>query len=161
MTYRGRPVLGAIAGLLFGLFLAVDLIMGNAVSSGTNLVLVLPAAGVVVGIALALWAPFRWRARPAGVPTTVGPAGPVEAVGGAERAGATVAPVGATPVEGVEVADAGAGPVMAPGAGPVMAPGTTEPGASPAAAAPEVTETGANPAAAAPEATEPGAAPDA
>jgi len=153
VTYRGRPVLGAIAGLLFGLFLAVDLIMGNAVSSGTNLVLVLPAAGVVVGIALALWAPFRWRARPAGVPTTVGPAGPVEAVGGAERAGATVAPVGATPVEGVEVADAGAGPVMAPGA--------TEPGASPAAAAPEVTETGANPAAAAPEATEPGAAPDA
>ncbi len=58
MRFRGRPVLGAIMGLLFGLFVALDLVFFKVVASGSPLMLVLPIAGVVIGIAGGLAAPF-------------------------------------------------------------------------------------------------------
>jgi hypothetical protein len=55
---RGRPVLGALAGLFFGLFLALDLVFFKVVASGSPVLVILPVAGLVVGIAGALAAPF-------------------------------------------------------------------------------------------------------
>ena len=72
---RGRPILGAVTGLLFGVFCALDLIMFKVVGSGTPLVLVLPVLGLVGGIVLGVTAPFR-RGR-AGVGDT--PAAPTVA----------------------------------------------------------------------------------
>lgn len=50
-AFRGRPVLGAIAGLLFGVFLAADLVFLAAVSSGTPLLVILPLLFLTVGVA--------------------------------------------------------------------------------------------------------------
>ena len=57
-AFRGRPVLGAIAGLLFGLFLAVELVFLKVISSGSPLLIALPIIFLIVGIAGALAAPF-------------------------------------------------------------------------------------------------------
>ncbi|MEA3075318.1 MAG: hypothetical protein QOF60_226 [Actinomycetota bacterium] len=54
MRNRGRPVLGAIAGLFFGLFVALDLVFFKAIASGSPLLVILPVLGLVVGIAGAL-----------------------------------------------------------------------------------------------------------
>lgn len=67
MSSRGRPILGAVTGLLFGLFLALDLIMFKVVDSGSPLVLVLPVVGLVGGIVLGLTAPLRRGPADAGV----------------------------------------------------------------------------------------------
>lgn len=61
---RGRPILGAICGLLFGFFVGLDLFALGAVGSQSPLLLILPLAGLVLGVALGLVAPFR-RARAA------------------------------------------------------------------------------------------------
>lgn len=58
MRRRGRPVLGAISGLLFGLFVAVDLQQFGIRPLDTVSFYGLPAIGIVLGIVLALWAPF-------------------------------------------------------------------------------------------------------
>ena len=55
---RGRPVLGAVGGLFFGLFLAIDLVMFRVVGSDTPLLVVLPALFLVVGIAVGARAPL-------------------------------------------------------------------------------------------------------
>lgn len=70
---RGRPILGAICGLLFGFFVALDLFAMGVVGSQSPLLLVLPVAGLVLGVVLGLAAPFR-RSR-AVVPGS--PSGPV------------------------------------------------------------------------------------
>jgi hypothetical protein len=49
---RRRPVLGAISGLFFGLFLAVDLLFLGVIPLDNILVTVLPIAFLVVGLAL-------------------------------------------------------------------------------------------------------------
>lgn len=74
MKRHGRPILGPVTGLLFGVFVALDLIMFKAVDSGTPLVVVLPVLGLVGGIVLGLVAPFR-RGRV----TAEGPAAPTVA----------------------------------------------------------------------------------
>ena len=58
---RGRPVLGAVAGLLFGLFLAVDLLMLGVIVSDSPLFAVLPAVFLVAGFLLGVAAPLRRR----------------------------------------------------------------------------------------------------
>jgi hypothetical protein len=58
VKHGGRPVLGAIAGLLFGLFLGLDFVFFKVVASGSPLLVILPAAGLVLGIAGALAAPI-------------------------------------------------------------------------------------------------------
>jgi len=62
-TRRGRPVLGAIMGLLFGLFLGFDLALMGVVPLESVLLVVLPLAGLVLGIALGMTAPLRMFGR--------------------------------------------------------------------------------------------------
>jgi hypothetical protein len=75
---RGRPVLGAVAGLLFGLFLAIELVFLKVISSGSPLVLILPVVMLVIGVAAALAAPFG-RGRAGAGPGPGAPPGPAPA----------------------------------------------------------------------------------
>ena len=56
---KGRPVLGAVFGLLFGVFLAVTLQQWSIRPLDNLSVIGLPIAGLFVGLLLARWAPFR------------------------------------------------------------------------------------------------------
>ena len=55
---RGRPVLGALSGLIFGLFLGLDLLFFGMVQLDSVLLTILPFVGLVLGIVLARWAPL-------------------------------------------------------------------------------------------------------
>ena len=59
---RGRPILGAIAGLFFGLFLGLFLLVLGALALDSALLLILPILFLVIGIVLAAVAPFGSRA---------------------------------------------------------------------------------------------------
>jgi len=64
MKGRGRPILGAIAGLFLGLFVAVDLQQFGIRPLDNLSVFGLPLIGLALGLGLALWAPFgRGRAE--------------------------------------------------------------------------------------------------
>ena len=54
----GRPILGAVSGLFFGLFVALDLILLGTVPLASILLVILPILGLVGGIALGRWAPI-------------------------------------------------------------------------------------------------------
>lgn len=54
MNRRGRPVLGAIAGLFFGLFLAMDLWLLGVVASDSIVLTLLPVLGLALGLGLGL-----------------------------------------------------------------------------------------------------------
>ncbi len=58
---RGRPVLGAIFGLLFGAFLAIVLQQFSIRPLDNLSVFGLPVAGFLLGLLLAAWAPFGKR----------------------------------------------------------------------------------------------------
>lgn len=58
MKRRGRPILGAIAGLFFGLFLGLTLLAFGVLALDAVLLVILPAAFVVFGIAWGLKAPL-------------------------------------------------------------------------------------------------------
>ena len=58
MKFRGRPVLGAFAGLFFGVFVGVDLVLFKVLATNSILVLVLPVVGLVLGLVLGLTAPL-------------------------------------------------------------------------------------------------------
>ncbi|MDQ1438951.1 MAG: hypothetical protein QOK43_2580 [Acidimicrobiaceae bacterium] len=73
MRRHGRPVLGAIAGLFFGVFLAFDLLAFKAVASDSPLLLVLPVAMLIVGIVLGVWAPLRRGPAPLAPATPAAP----------------------------------------------------------------------------------------
>jgi hypothetical protein len=62
-TRRGRPVLGAIMGLLFGLFLGLDLAMLGVVPLESPMLVVLPLLGLLLGIGLGLSAPLKMFGR--------------------------------------------------------------------------------------------------
>jgi hypothetical protein len=75
MRRRGRPVLGTISGLLMGLFLGVTLLSFGALPLNSSALTVLPVVGLVLGLALALWAPLGRRPRspvPASTPPRPG-----------------------------------------------------------------------------------------
>jgi hypothetical protein len=55
---RGRPVLGALAGLVLGLFLGLDLVLLGLIPLDSVLVTVLAGAGLVGGVVVGLTAPF-------------------------------------------------------------------------------------------------------
>ncbi|MGH8975445.1 MAG: hypothetical protein ACRD0C_19845 [Acidimicrobiia bacterium] len=61
MKQRGRPVLGAIAGLFFGLFISLDLFVFGVVPLESNVLAVIPLVGLIAGVALGLTAPLRRR----------------------------------------------------------------------------------------------------
>lgn len=55
---KGRPVLGAVSGLLLGIFVAIDLQQFGVRPLDNISVIGLPLAGAVIGILFARWAPF-------------------------------------------------------------------------------------------------------
>lgn len=60
---RGRPVLGAITGLFFGLFLGFDLLLLGKVPLESPALVVLPIAFLVIGFLLGMLAPLRMLRR--------------------------------------------------------------------------------------------------
>jgi uncharacterized membrane protein YccF (DUF307 family) len=58
---RGKPVLGIISGLLFGVFVALLLQQFSVAPLSTMTVIGLPIVGVVLGVVMAAWAPFGRR----------------------------------------------------------------------------------------------------
>lgn len=58
---RGRPVLGAIAGFLFGIFVGLDLWFFGMVPSDSIVLTILPVLGLVLGIVVGLTGPIRRR----------------------------------------------------------------------------------------------------
>lgn len=55
---KGKPVLGVISGLFFGLFLALTLQQFGVRPLDSLSLFGLPAVGAVLGLVLASWAPF-------------------------------------------------------------------------------------------------------
>jgi hypothetical protein len=55
---RGHPILGAISGFVFGLALSLALLVFAVVSLSNIILVILPIAFLVLGIAWALWAPL-------------------------------------------------------------------------------------------------------
>ena len=55
---RGRPILGAISGLFFGIFLALALMMYGVRPLDQFSVFVLPLIFFVLGLVMGLWAPL-------------------------------------------------------------------------------------------------------
>jgi hypothetical protein len=49
---KGRPVLGAICGFLFGLFVGLDLLFFGIVPLNSIVLTILPVVGLIVGIVL-------------------------------------------------------------------------------------------------------------
>lgn len=60
---NGHPALGAFAGLLLGVFLAVDLLLANVIRLDSALVVVLPVAGLVLGVVLGWFGPLAFLRR--------------------------------------------------------------------------------------------------
>ena len=59
----GRPIIGAIAGFLFGIALAVDLLLLGTIPLDSALVVLLPVIFLVVGIVAGIFAPLRFLRR--------------------------------------------------------------------------------------------------
>ena len=55
---KGRPILGVISGFFFGLLLYVTLWLWGVIPLHSDLGLILPIAGIVLGLVMAWWAPF-------------------------------------------------------------------------------------------------------
>lgn len=67
---KGRPVRGAVCGLLFGLFLSLFLLTVGVLPLDSILVVVVPVLFLVAGILLGVAAPFKRDRlqRPAAIP---------------------------------------------------------------------------------------------
>ncbi|MGH9037017.1 MAG: hypothetical protein ACRD0O_14745 [Acidimicrobiia bacterium] len=74
MKQRGHPVRGAIAGLFFGLFVSLDLVIFGVLALDADILAVIPLLALAAGVALGLLAPLR-RGR-AGARAGVGRAKP-------------------------------------------------------------------------------------
>jgi hypothetical protein len=59
---HGRRVLGALAGFVFGGSLGVVLLTAGVVTLDSIVLVILPFAGLVLGLAWSWWAPFGRRA---------------------------------------------------------------------------------------------------
>jgi ABC-type antimicrobial peptide transport system permease subunit len=60
---RGRPVLGAIFGLLFGIFLMLTLLQMSVFSLDSAMVIVVPIVMLVLGALNGYFAPLRFLRR--------------------------------------------------------------------------------------------------
>lgn len=56
---RGHPILGAVSGFLFGIFLTADLFMLKVIHLDTVPLVLIPLLGLVAGILLGLFPPLR------------------------------------------------------------------------------------------------------
>ena len=61
MKSRGHPIRGAVAGLFFGLFVSLDLVIFGVVALDADILAVLPILGLAAGIVLGLMAPLHRR----------------------------------------------------------------------------------------------------
>lgn len=61
MKRRGRPIRGAFSGLILGALGVVNLSLFGVRAPDDVTVIGLPVAGLVLGIALGMWAPFGGR----------------------------------------------------------------------------------------------------
>ena len=59
----GRPVLGAIMGLLFGIFLTFDLLQMSVFPLESNVVVAIPIVMLIVGFVLGKVAPLGFLRR--------------------------------------------------------------------------------------------------
>ena len=73
---RGRPVLGTICGILFGLFLSITLTVYAGIPLDSVLYYVLVAVGLVGGLLLGLTGPFGGRRKAATSPSVPQPPAP-------------------------------------------------------------------------------------
>jgi len=55
---KGRWFLGLVSGFLFGLMLGVTLFLFGVVPLASQWLWILPLIGIVLGLAIAAWAPF-------------------------------------------------------------------------------------------------------
>lgn len=55
---KGHPILGVIAGFFFGLFLYFTLWLFGVIPLHSDLGIILPIAGIVLGLVMAWWAPL-------------------------------------------------------------------------------------------------------
>ena len=58
---KGRPILGAISGFFFGLLLFITLWLWGVIPLHSDLGIILPILGIVLGLVMAWWAPFGRR----------------------------------------------------------------------------------------------------
>jgi len=56
--FKGKPILGAITGFMFGLFLGPTLWLWGLIPFHSPLIWILPLVGIVLGLVMAAWAPF-------------------------------------------------------------------------------------------------------
>lgn len=56
--WKGKPLLGAISGFMFGLFLGPTLWLWGVIPFHSELIWILPLVGIVLGLLMAAWAPF-------------------------------------------------------------------------------------------------------
>lgn len=60
---NGRPAVGAIAGLLLGIFVAFDLLLMSSITLDSPWVLILPVLGLVLGALLGWLGPLGFLRR--------------------------------------------------------------------------------------------------
>jgi hypothetical protein len=72
MKFKGRPVMGAIFGFLFFLFIALDLLFFGVIALNSALITILPLVGIVLGLVWAMLGPLSGRG---GTPTPTEPYG--------------------------------------------------------------------------------------
>ena len=65
---RGRPIRGFFGGLLLGICIDLDLVLGGVVKLESSLLTILPAVLMAIFFALGLWAPIGRRRQPALTP---------------------------------------------------------------------------------------------
>lgn len=74
---KGYALRGLFGGFFAGLFLAITLWIYAVIPFASNLMWILPLVGLVLGLALAAWAPFGSSTKPEAAEASIGyaPAG--------------------------------------------------------------------------------------
>ena len=69
---KGHPLWGLFGGFFAGLFLAITLWIYAVIPFASNFMWILPLVGLVIGLALAAWAPFGSTASPEPAEASIG-----------------------------------------------------------------------------------------
>ena len=68
--FRGRPVMGAIAGFFFFFFLALDLLFLGVIPLKSAVITIMPILGIIAGLVWAKFAPLGRSGSPSAPPPT-------------------------------------------------------------------------------------------
>jgi len=63
MSNHGHPAIAALCGLMFGVFLAVDLLLLGTMRLDNALVVIMPLISLIVGVSLGWLAPLKMLRR--------------------------------------------------------------------------------------------------